>query len=121
MALMRERYLAGKFGNCPRVMCENQNVIPVGMSTDCKLSRVKIYCPRCRDIYNPKKKFADVDGAFFGPSFPYLLLLTYPDLGALFKKEQFVPTMFGFKLEEPNPESVVRIEYLNKLKNVDIP
>ena len=86
LALMRERYLAGKFGNCPRVMCENQNVIPVGTSTDCKLSRVKIYCPRCRDIYHPKKKFADVDGAFFGPSFPYLLIMTYPDLGPLFKK-----------------------------------
>jgi casein kinase II subunit beta len=102
-------------------MCENQNVIPVGLSTDSKLSRVKIYCPRCRDIYNPKKKFADVDGSFFGPSFPYLLIMTYPDLGSLFKKEQHVATMFGFRVEEPNPERVVRLESLNQLKNVNIP
>lgn len=75
LAMMREKYLTGKFGECPRVMCENQNTIPVGLSTDTKLSRVKVYCPRCRDIYNPKKKFADVDGAFFGQSFPHLLLM----------------------------------------------
>ena len=72
---MREKYLSGKFGTCPRVLCEKQNVIPVGISEDVKLARVKIYCPRCKDIYTPKKKFADVDGAYFGTSFPQLLLM----------------------------------------------
>jgi casein kinase II subunit beta len=66
-------------------MCENQNCIPVGMSTDCKISRIKIYCPRCKDVYNPKKKSADVDGAFFGPSFPYLLLMVHFSLIKLFR------------------------------------
>lgn len=75
LAIMREKYLNGKFGTCPRVMCENQNVVPMGISSDIKLSRVKVYCPRCTDVYNPKKKFADIDGAFFGTAFPYLLLM----------------------------------------------
>lgn len=75
LAIMREKFLAGKFGTCPRVMCEKQNVIPIGISEDVKLTRVKIYCPRCKDIYSPKKKFADVDGAYFGTSFPHLLLM----------------------------------------------
>jgi hypothetical protein len=29
--------------------------------------------------------------------------------------------MFGFKVEEPNPESVVRLENLNRLKGVEVP
>ena len=40
--------LQGKFGTCPKVYCEQQNVIPIGMSNTLKTSRVKIYCPRCK-------------------------------------------------------------------------
>ena len=75
LAAMREKYLAGKFGHCPRVMCQKQNVLPVGISEDLKIGRVKVYCPRCKDLYSSKKKFADVDGAYFGTSFPQLLLM----------------------------------------------
>jgi casein kinase II subunit beta len=32
LSVMREKYLAGKFGTCPRVLCEKQNVIPLGIS-----------------------------------------------------------------------------------------
>lgn len=75
LAIMRERYLAGRFGNCPRVMCEKQNVLPIAISEDLKIARVKVYCPRCKDVYSPKKKSADADGAYFGTSFPHLLLM----------------------------------------------
>jgi casein kinase II subunit beta len=62
-------------------MCERQSVIPVGMSEELRQSRVKVFCPRCEDVYIPKQqKFADVDGAYFGCTFPHLLLQTYPDL-----------------------------------------
>ena len=97
MAVMRERYMNGKFGHCPRVLCEKQNTLPVGISEDLKIARVKIYCPRCQDIFSPRKKFADVDGAFFGTSFPQLLLMvlekfiqTYPDLKPKFKTQRKV-------------------------------
>ena len=103
---MRERFLAGRFGSCPRVLCEKQNTLPIGISQDLKIARVKTYCPRCKDVFSPKKKSADADGAFFGTSFPYLLLMvrlfsrqTYSDLKPYFKKEEFVPKVFGFKLE----------------------
>lgn len=88
---MREKYLAGKFGNCPRVLCEKQNVIPIGISEDSKIARVKIYCPRCKDIYTPKKKPADVDGSYFGTSFPHLLLMV---LDFLFRLIQILVLFF---------------------------
>jgi hypothetical protein len=40
---MRDKYYAGHFGVCPRVLCERQNVLPVGMSEDLRTSRVKVY------------------------------------------------------------------------------
>lgn len=40
--LMREKYLLGKFGSCPRVLCERQMVIPIGMSEELRTSRVKV-------------------------------------------------------------------------------
>ena len=98
---MRERYLAGRFGTCPRVMCEKQHVLPIAISEDTKIARVKVYCPRCKDIYSPKKKSSDADGAYFGTSFPHLLLMTYPDLKPYFPRQEFVPRIFGFKIE-PN-------------------
>lgn len=72
---MREKYLLSRFGVCPRVLCERQNVLPVGMSEELRTSRVKVFCPRCEDVYIPKKKCPDVDGAYFGCSFPQIMLM----------------------------------------------
>lgn len=65
----------GKFGICPRALCEKQNVLPIGMSEQIRTSRVKVYCPKCQDIFVPKKKCPDIDGAYFGCSFPHILLM----------------------------------------------
>ncbi len=40
---MKSKYLMGRFGVCPRVLCERQNVLPVGMSYELRTSRVKVY------------------------------------------------------------------------------
>ena len=72
--MMREKYMLKLFGECPRVLCNKQAVIPIGMSQKLKVSRVKVYCPICEDVYVPKKPCQDVDGAFFGISFPHILL-----------------------------------------------
>ena len=47
LALMREKYLNGVFGRCPRVVCDKQVLIPVGLSEDTKYSKVQVYCPIC--------------------------------------------------------------------------
>ena len=40
----------------------------------------------------------NVDGAFFGTTFPHLLLMTYPSVRPQRPPEQYVPRVFGFKL-----------------------
>ena len=64
---MFDKYNEGLFGHCPRVLCNNQNLLPIGMSYDLGVAPVKTYCPRCHDIYESDMK---IDGAYFGPDFP---------------------------------------------------
>ena len=98
LALMREKFLNGVFGVCPRVLCGGQQVFPIGLSENIRHSKVRIYCPKCEDVYTPKKKCSDVDGAYFGSSFPHILLKTYPDLIPNELPVQFIPRIYGFKL-----------------------
>ncbi len=114
LALIREKYLNGIYGHCPRILCDKQILLPVGLSEDLKYSRVKVklinydqvYCPKCEDIYKPRQKCSDIDGAFFGASFPHVFLLviiqfiqTYPDLNPKnYPEKTFIPKLYGFKL-----------------------
>jgi len=75
LAFIREKYLNGVYGHCPRILCDKQILLPVGLSEDLKYSRVKVFCPKCEDIYKPRQKCSEVDGAFFGTSFPQVFLL----------------------------------------------
>ncbi|CAD8140967.1 unnamed protein product [Paramecium octaurelia] len=116
-AIMRERFLQGKFGHCPRIYCEKQNVIPIGLCEDLKTARIKVFCPRCEEVYMPKKKCADIDGAYFGKSFPQYLLMTYPDLHPKFQllpdtqiQVDFEPTLFGFKIAGKQGSKIKKIE-----------
>ena len=99
MAVMREKFLNGVFGTCPRILCGGQNVIPIGLSETLKHSRVKIFCPKCEEVYLPKRKCQDVDGAFFGNSFPHLMLKNFPELVPKDKTSKYVPRIFGFKIQ----------------------
>lgn len=75
LTLMREKYLNGIYGHCQRILCEKQILLPIGLSEDLKFSRVKVYCPKCEEIYKIKKPCNDIDGAYFGTSFPQMFLM----------------------------------------------
>ena len=57
LAAMLEKYKNYDFGRCPRVYCCGQPCLPVGQSDIHRSSTVKIYCPKCEDIYYPRSKY----------------------------------------------------------------
>ena len=70
LAKVYHKYLNGVYGTCPRALCDRQKVLPVGLSDKLKTSRFKNFCPRCEEVYLPKTRQVNVDGACFGTSFP---------------------------------------------------
>ncbi|KAL9671487.1 hypothetical protein QQ045_009055 [Rhodiola kirilowii] len=54
---MLEKYKSYDFGRCPRVYCAGQPCLPVGQIDIPRSSTVKIYCPKCEDVYYPRSKY----------------------------------------------------------------
>ncbi|KAM6504040.1 Casein kinase II, regulatory subunit [Amanita muscaria] len=80
---MLEKYKRADFGRCPRVYCQSQPLLPVGLTDVPYQKSVKLYCSRCEDLYSPKSsRHGSIDGAYFGTTFPHLLFLVYPSLVA---------------------------------------
>lgn len=99
MGAMFDKYKNIEFGRCPRTLCNGQPCLPVGIVDVPKEGTVKIFCPKCKDIYNPKNKYqATVDGMYFGTTFPHLLLMTYPSLRPAQPTGGYIARVFGFKL-----------------------
>ncbi|KAF9450461.1 hypothetical protein P691DRAFT_665253, partial [Macrolepiota fuliginosa MF-IS2] len=81
LAKMIEKYKRADFGRCPRVLCNSQALLPVGLTDIPYEKSVKLYCGRCEDLYSPKSsRHGSIDGAYFGTTFPHLLFLVYPNL-----------------------------------------
>ena len=101
LSKMAEKFRKEEFGRCPRVLCQNQPVLPVGVSDIPDDNSAKVYCPRCEDVYTPgTRRHARLDGAYFGTSFPHLLFQVFPNLMPAKPAERYVPRIFGFKIHE---------------------
>ncbi|KAJ6023201.1 uncharacterized protein N7446_013561 [Penicillium canescens] len=99
LAKMLEKYKKSDFGKCPRVMCDGHALLPVGQSDIPNQSTVKLYCPKCEDIYNPKSsRHASIDGAYFGTSFHSILFQVYPALNPEKSARRYEPRIYGFKV-----------------------
>ena len=111
MGLMREKYLDGVFGYCPRLLCNKQVMLPIGLSEDMRYSQVKVFCPLCQEVYKPRDifygfqgakkiiKFDLPDGIFFGTSFPQAFLINFPDLDPRISDNQrYIPKLYGFRI-----------------------
>jgi len=91
--------MAGHYGFCMRVNCEKQNLLPVGVSDIPRTSRVKVYCPRCNEIYVPRDAKINIDGSYFGTSLPHIFQLTYGKEFPQKKDDQkYEPQIYGFKI-----------------------
>ncbi|PIA50326.1 hypothetical protein AQUCO_01300815v1 [Aquilegia coerulea] len=102
MSAMLDKYKNYDFGRCPRAYCCGQPCLPVGQSDTPRSSTVKIYCPKCEDIYYPRSKYqGNIDGAYFGTTFPHLFLMTHGHLKPQKTSQSYVPRIFGFKVHKP--------------------
>lgn len=100
LQVMREKYLKGTFGTCPRVLCDRQHVLPIGQSEDLRASQVMIFCPKCEQVFSPKSKYKELDGSCFGSSLPQIFLQSYPTMVPLDPPRPFMPRIYGFKLHK---------------------
>ncbi|XP_010441362.1 PREDICTED: casein kinase II subunit beta-2 isoform X2 [Camelina sativa] len=99
---MFKKYNNYDFGRCPKLYCRGQPCLPVGLSDIPGESTVKIYCPKCEDVYYPPSKYqANIDGAYFGTTFSHLFMMTYEFKRPEKVSQSYVPRVFGFKLHKP--------------------
>lgn len=106
MQQMVEKFEQGHFGVCPRIFCNSQFTLPCGRSDLPGLDTVKLFCPNCLDIYTPpSSRFHGIDGAFFGTTFPHLLLQSYRDLAPSI----LAPTNPSSQTSEDSPGSPMDI------------
>ncbi|KAG4302420.1 hypothetical protein PCK1_001256 [Pneumocystis canis] len=112
-----EKFEMGHFGHCPRVYCNSSPVVPCGRSDLPGLETVKLFCPNCLDIYvPPNSRFQNIDGAFFGTTFPHLFFQTYPEYKPSTPKNCFhiyQPKIYGFKISERS-KSGPRMSWLRR-------
>lgn len=99
MKLMEEKYKVAAFGRCPRVMCSGHAALPVGQSDVPREANVKVYCGKCNDIYYPRSsRHKNLDGAFWGTTFPHLFLMTFPEHIVPKAKFIYTPKIYGFRI-----------------------
>jgi len=93
------KFLSGVYGYCPRALCEKHKVLPVGLSDTLKTQRFKVFCPRCEEVYLPKFRSINVDGAYFGSALPHVFMQHFPTAIVVPPKAYlYEPKIFGFKI-----------------------
>jgi len=71
----REKWYNGYFGVCQKLKC-GSNLIPIGPDPDPGISKVKLYCYRCNDLFHCEN--STLDSAYFGPNLPQMLRMMSP-------------------------------------------
>jgi len=102
---MMDKFRQHDFGSCPRVLCHHQNLLPVGLFEQLGKGSVKLYCAQCKDVYScNSSRYDNIDGAYFGTTFPHLFFLVFPELQPKDNKQSYLPTVFSFKLHPTSHE-----------------
>ncbi len=84
--LLLEKAEAGAYGECPRHLCHGARMLPLGLSDTLDGQPLKMFCPRCQELYNCAAQIAlgtqhfPLEGSFFGTSATPMLVLSNPQL-----------------------------------------
>ncbi|KAJ5067879.1 casein kinase ii subunit beta [Anaeramoeba ignava] len=98
---MAKKFQNAEFGKCPHFYCEKQPCLPVGQSESLRQDTVKLFCPRCQEIYFPKlARHSNIDGAYFGTTFPHFFLKVFPQFKPKPLLQKYTPQIFGFRLHK---------------------
>jgi casein kinase II subunit beta len=89
-------------------------MLPIGLHDVPQKSVVKLFCPKCEDVYNAPNR---TDGCYFGTSFPNMFFLEFPELKPSSPDEGYVPRVFGFKLHETSHAKSLDAKLQNKSKD----
>lgn len=108
LTAMASKFERSEFGICPRYHCDGMHLIPVGATDIPGQETVRLYCPCCNDIYLPLSlRYLNIDGAFFGTTFPGLLVKMFTEIEKQCKmrienvnQEELGLRLFGFKINE---------------------
>uniref|UniRef100_A0A0N5BVY2 Casein kinase II subunit beta n=1 Tax=Strongyloides papillosus TaxID=174720 RepID=A0A0N5BVY2_STREA len=107
---MKKKYVKKDFGRCLKVSCFNQPMLPIGLHDTPSHEEVKMYCPKCEDVFHPEAESeiededeglsedgsedsyyyineSFCDGAFFGTGFPQFFFFQFPSLRPNKKEE----------------------------------
>lgn len=109
---MYVKYKDVDFGRCHRVYCQGQPVLPCGQSDVPRKTTVNVYCPRCNDLYFPKSsRQGNIDGAYFGTTFPHLFFMTFPNLIPQASLQVYTPRVFGFKVHDSSAAHIPNVRH----------
>mmetsp|Transcript_51358 Transcript_51358/g.95532 ORF Transcript_51358/g.95532 Transcript_51358/m.95532 type:complete len:361 (-) Transcript_51358:419-1501(-) len=117
---MHQKFLSGDFGKCPRFLCHGQSVVPLGQHVDPDHFTVKVFCPKCSETYSPVLPslggVPQVDGAYFGPTFPHLFFMTFMDEMPKEPPPATVPRVYGFRVHASSAAAgpAQRLEYAQR-------
>jgi casein kinase II subunit beta len=101
LAQMHDKYTRGEFPRCPRTHCDGQVCLPYGPSDEFGVSALRIFCPRCKEVYAADdQNFETIDGGFFGSSWIHLFLQKYEAVVPHGEIKRPVIRLFGFKIAD---------------------
>lgn len=115
---MRRKFQNEVFGSCPEPDFSDAAVIPVGMSDQLRAGPPMGYCAASGEVYPMPAWGNTLDGAYFGTTFPHLLLMQNPALhgpqGWPVPNTLYIPRIFGFKVRRVDEPLVPRPEGAKK-------
>ena len=86
-------------------------MLPVGIDDHhTRQQSVKLFCPLCEQVFCSRPRHSEIDGCYFGTSFPHVFLQAYPHLVPTQFPRPYVARIFGFKLHDALSSVAKRLE-----------